>query len=97
MRKISVLILALLVLVIFPTWAVAGEPRAINPKAEEAVIVILNKSSGEVVAVYDLNWNLYHSSEQPRPRTETWEIELLKLDLSPGHWCWIYGRKVWCP
>jgi len=99
MRKFSVLILALLVLVIFPTWSVAGPFIPISP----GQIAIIVDRSGAVVQVFDGNGVEYKSVEPHEllsPNGGTLfvgEIVLKWEEKSPWHWCVINGRWIRCP
>ena len=93
MKKILLLILALSVLVIFPTWAVADQSIKIG--ANEFVIKI-NKSTGEVSGVTDEKGD-WKDREMRLSVTVEGGILLIWQESSPGHWCVINGRRVWCP
>lgn len=93
MKKILVLILALSVLVIFPTWAVADESIKID-KGEFAIKV---DKDGRVSGVADANGDWKNKYEMPNPATVEGGILLIWQQSSPGHWCVINGRRVWCP
>lgn len=101
MRRISVLILALLVLVILPTWAVAAG-KIIKPGVGQVAITIyINEKSGvveEVVAPDNPTGFQYNKAVQPgNPVTGGEAINLMLVPSSPGHWCIINRRLVWCP
>jgi hypothetical protein len=93
MKKILLLILALSVLVIFPTWAVADQSIKIG--ANEFVIKI-NKKTGEISGVSDAKGD-WKDKEMRRSVTVEGGILLIWQECSPGHWCVINGRRVWCP
>lgn len=104
MRKISVLILAFLVLVILPTWAVAAESMTLNKlkdKREVGIILIIDEKTGELLRIYSLvegTGKPYgdvteQTFQQTLPTTMWWYGE----DSSPWHWCFVNGRYIRCP
>lgn len=105
MRKISVLILALLVLVILPTWAVAGPILEPGQFANKVVIIWDIKTQKVELVVNGTTGEPYHDVEawdvalEPvKPLDEGCKILLhWKKPASPGHWCVINGRMYWCP
>ena len=102
MRKNSVLILALLVLVTLPTWAVAGEPEPIKPiTGEVAIVLIINENSGEVDRVYKFvkGYGILYTdvTKQTYPLTLPGEMLWYGAHKSPWHWCFVNGRYVRCP
>jgi hypothetical protein len=104
MRKISVLILALLVLVILPTWAVAGGPEKIVLKSGEVgIILIIDDNTGVVTQVYTLTEgigvpyksNVEQANEVTGPMAMYWFSPSPRK--SPWHWCFANYQYVRCP
>ena len=99
MRKISVLILALLVLVILPKWAVGGEQILKGGQFERTVVIIFHKDKGVVARVVDGDTGKDYqiAGKQLNPITHAQEILLILCESSPWHWCVINGRFRRCP